>query len=443
VITGQRFEITIPEDYFTGDLEILAVYQSDVAIAAPNNQFRITTAAEIVDIDSGVIDGATYPETPLTLVSPDNLTDYVRQTILTIASGDFDRGHTISCKVQRLGADGADLAAANWNVVAFEYRYTTVVDSRVATQNVEFFGNTTSGTPPAKTNVGTEIDALSYPGAVDSDQKVTFIVPGNWDGFSDARIYLNYAMSGVAASKVRLRTSGEIVDVVAGTIGAIPGTIFDLAPTADTDPHRFIVRNVAAASMTKGSAVTLILERTGTSGADVNADSFLLISASISFSIAPVSGFSAVTISESYLEQPVFDPISVAGVDGDLVYPLFGTTFDTLVEMSSTVAAGRIDVAFPGRLADTQTTIAQVKVNISGAGASPQYHLKIYAEGSGAVPVYDSGLTVAPGAPTELTVTAGSLGAQPTLQKRFHVVVEGDVDAGESISVSLPFVRQE
>jgi hypothetical protein len=443
VITGQRFEITIPEDYFDGPLEIMAVYQLDAAIAAPNNQVRLTTQAEIVDVDSGLIDAATYPETPLTVVTPDNSTVYVRETLLTISDGDFNRGHTINCYVKRLGGDGADLATANWNVVAYEFRYTTVVDSRVATQTVEFFGNTATGTAPFKTTIGTEIDVLDFPGSVDTDQKFTFIVPDNWDGGSDAQIYLNYVMGGVVATNLRLTTTGEIVDVVSGTIGAIAPGIFDLAPTADTDPHRFVTRNIPAASMTKGSSITMVLERTGTSGADVNADDFRLVSASIAFLVAPIVGFNTVTVTETFLEQPVFDPISVTGVDGDLAYPLFGTTFDALVAMDSTIASGRIDVAFPGRLAGSQTQIASIRANISGVGASPQYHLKVYAEGSGAVPVYDSGLTVAPGAPIELTILAGALSAQPTTQKRYHVVVEAHIDAGESINVSLPYVRQE
>lgn len=443
VTTGQRFEINVPEDYFTGDLEILAVFQQDVAVGSPNNQVQLTTQAEIVDTINGVIDGATYPETPLTLATPDGTTDFVRTSLLTIADLDVERGHTINVFIKRLGADVADLAAANWNVVSYEFSYTTVVDQRVATQTVEFFGDTTAGTPPTKVTVGTEIDALSFPSVIDTDQKISFVVPDNWDGFSDAQLYVNYSMDGIVGSNLRLNTDGEIVDVVGGGIVAIPGADFDLAPTADTDPHRAIIRNIPASLLTHGSNVTLVLERTGTSGADVNPDGFQLISASIAFTVAPISSYSAVLITESYLEQPFFNPISASGVDGDGTYPLFGTTFDAYVTLSSTVAAGRIDVAFPGRLATTQSTIAQLRISVSGTGASPQYHLKIYAEGFAAVPVYDSGLTVAPGAPAELTVTAGMLSGQPSVQKRYHVVVEGHLDAGETLSVSLPFVRQE
>ena len=443
VITGQRFEITVPEDYFDGDLQIMAVFQQDAAIAAPNNQVRITTQAEIVNVSSGVIDGATYPETPLTVVTPNGATTYVRQPILTILDADVNRGHTINCFVKRLGADAADLAGANWNVVAYEFQYTTVVDSRVATQTIEFFGDTVAGTPPTKITLGTEIDALAFPLSVDTDQKFTVIVPDNWDGTSDAQIFLNYSMSGAVGTNLRLRTLGEIVDVVGGAITPISTGIFDLTPSADTNPHRFVVRNIPAASLTKGSTITLVLERNGVSGADVNVDSFELIAASVAFLVAPVSGYNTVTVTETYLEQPVFDPISLVGVDGDLSYPLFASTFDSFVVLSSTVAAGRIDVAFPGRLAASQSQIGQFRVNISGTGATPQYHLKVYAEGFAGVPVYDSGLSVAPGAPIEITVTAGGMSGQPSVQKRFHIVLEAFIDAGESVSVSLPYVRQE
>ena len=443
ITTGQRFEITIPEDYFDGDLLIQAIFQQDAAIAAPNNQVRLTTQAEIVNITSGVIDGASYPETPLSLITPDTSVAFTRSTILTIADGDFSRGHTINVFIKRLGGDAADLASANWNVVAYEYSYTTVVDSRIATQTVEFFGNTVAGAPPSKTLIGTEIDVLSYAPSVDQDQKFTFVVPDNWDGLSDAQIFLNYSMDGVVGSILRLNTDGEIVDIATGTINAIPSVNFDLGPTADTDPHRVTVRNIPAALLSLGSSVTIVLERTGSDGADVNADSFQLISASIAFLVTPISGYQAILVSEGYLELPNFNVITDPGIDADLTYPLFGSTLDTLVTMSSTVASGRVDVAFPGRLAATQTQIGQIRISFSGAGASPQYHLKVYAEGFGATPVFDSGLTVAPGATSELTIPAASLSGQPSVQGRYHVVVEAFLDAGETLNMSLPFVRQE
>ncbi len=241
---------------------------------------------------------------------------------------------------------------------------------------------------------------------------------------------------------MRLETFGEVADVSSGSIVAIPTGTTDVSTPNDTDPHRVVVRSVPSSLLSVGSDLTMVLKRLGTNPADTHGGDFKLISVSVSFLVSPTAGFTVETISEDYLEQPVFNVVSVSGVNADIEYPSFGTTFDALVKIDSTVASGRADVAFPGRLNQGQTTIDQMRINIVGLGATPEYRLAIYAEGSGASPVFDTGVVAAPGALTEVTVLAASLSAQPVGQKRYHVVVEAHVDSGEEIKCSLPFSRQ-
>jgi len=440
--TGQRFEFCVPDDYFLGDLELLAVYSMSTAVAAPNNEIVLELDAEIAAVATGTISsiGVTTP----TIVVANNSTNVVRQVIYTLTSGTFGVGDGITFKVKRLGADGADVHTGAWQTIAYEVRYPSVIDSRAAIQRIEFLSDALGETPPTAGTIGTDIDTLDYPDSSSTAQKISFLVPDNWDGASDALVSAVYAMSSSSAAVVRLETAGEVADVVGGSIGPVSAVTFDLSTTADTAVHRTVVRAVPAALLAPGNDIKLILRRLGADGADTHTGAFQLICVHVSFLVAPTAGFTTTLTTEDYLEQPVFDPISPSGINGDLEYPAFGTTFDTYVKMDSTTAAGRIDVAFPGRLQPGQTQIGQFRMNILGTGASPSYRLLVYADGSGASAVYDSTVLAAPLTETELIVTAGMFtGAQPTGQKRYHVVVEAHIDAGEAVNVSLPFVRQD
>jgi len=110
--------------------------------------------------------------------------------------------------------------------------------------------------------------------------------------------------------------------------------------------------------------------------------------------------------------------------------------------MTSLSAAGRIDVAFPGALAPTQTTISEISVPLMGTGATPQYHIQVYAEGTVGT-VYDSLLQTAPGTLTTFSILSPSLSAQPTGGKHYIVVVQAFIDAGEAILVGRPLVTQQ
>ena len=59
-------------------------------------------------------------------------------------------------------------------------------------------------------------------------------------------------------------------------------------------------------------------------------------------------------------------------------------------------------------------------------------------------PVYQTGVLDAPSTVVELVITDAQLPEQPLNQKRFHVVVEArNMDSGQNIQCSRPFVRQE
>lgn len=440
--TGERFEFTVGDDYFAGNLEILVCYRMTSAVANPNNQIRVSTQAEIIDPVTGLLNIASYPDTQANFLVPDNSTIFVRQTILTILDGDFGRGSDFSVAIKRVAGDGSDLHTGNWEVVAYEWRYTAILDSRIAVQVADFFSNAVAETPAAPVILGTIVDAVNFPTGADAGCKFTFIVPDNWDVMADALVYLTYAMSSAAVGNVRINSYGEIVDIVTGTITTLPSVNFDFAPAVSTAPSQRLIRTIPQSLLTKGSYVTLVVARRVAIGGN-HAGNFYLATARTAFTTAPVTGFTSVLITESYLSDPAFGNV-VGLVTTTRSYPGFAGDFEATYSAASTSAAGRVDAAFAGRLALGQLTVATVKVGFKlGLGASPQYRLKVYAEGSGAVPVYDSGLTLAPGAYTEVTVTAGMMSAQPTGLRRYFVVVEAYIDAGETLLFSRPFARQE
>jgi hypothetical protein len=145
---------------------------------------------------------------------------------------------------------------------------------------------------------------------------------------------------------------------------------------------------------------------------------------------------------QQHLPLGIFGIQSTAGITVDTQVPDLAGDFEIYDRFVSTTSGGRADVFWQGQLQESQTRIEEVKIPIKGSGTSPQYQLKIYAEGSGATPVYDSTLTAAPGSRTVLTISAGSLSAQPTGEGRYHVLVEGYLDSGETLYVGRPFVKQ-
>jgi len=440
-ITGQRIEVAVPPDYYTGTLDLRLTYRMSSAVGGPNNQVRLSLAAEIAQVTTGLIDFTSYPDTGQDLITPTN-TDIVRQLVMSLTAGSFDTGATIAFYVKRLGTHANDLHTGALDIIAYEWAYTSIVDSRMATQTLDVLVAAPPEAATTPNTLGSGIDAWDFVTGTDNSLKGSFIVPENWDGVTDAIIYATYAMSSGSASVVRLETSGEIANVTTGAIDVVVAQNYDVGTTADTNVHKAAIRSIPASALQTGSHITAKLVRRVSVGSN-HPGSFQLIGLSVAFSTAPVSGFTAITTEEHFIDEFGFNIITTDGVWGDSEYPSFATTFDQYVKMNSTVSSGRLDVAFSGRLMSAQATVAQVKMNIMGVGATPRHKLLIYAEGSGATAVYDSGLVPSPVAPTEYVITAAMMSAQPLVQKRFHVVVEAYIDSGEVVKCSLPFVRQE
>jgi len=437
--TGLKAEFQVPQDYFSGALEILLVERMDSA--SGSNQIRLQYEYEIVDVSGGSI-GSTGP----TGVNYTTLatTDFRRQSFLSITAGTFAAGDTISFRLKRIGTDGGnDLHPGDFNLVAFEWRYTAIVDQRVAFQAINFFENALGETPTVSgLFIGTDIAVESFITGADSGLKVAFIVPDNWDEASQVEIRGTYAMSSAAgAATVRLETTGEIVDTVGGTINALGLTNFDFSPPNDTDPHSTgILRTIPASALNKGDSVKIALARRVAVGGN-HAGDFYLVNVSVVFRVTPASGFTNVQVTERHLPLATFTNASGAGVFGDTISDL-GGDFAHYDQLRSTVGAGVLHAEYEGRLAQGQTEIASIKLNFRGVGGSPQYILRVYAEGTGQV--YASALTAAPGAAVEVVLTDLDLSAQPAApQFRYFVVVEAAIDVGEQVLVSRPFVRQE
>lgn len=145
---------------------------------------------------------------------------------------------------------------------------------------------------------------------------------------------------------------------------------------------------------------------------------------------------------QQHLALGIFGIQSTASVTVDTQVPDLAGDFEIYDRVLSTTAGGRADIFYQGQLQESQSRIEEIKIPIKGEGTSPQYQIKVFVEGQADTPVYDSTLTAAPGSRTVLTISAGSLSAQPTGERRYHVLVEAYLDASETLYVGRPFVKQ-
>lgn len=435
--TGQLFDFVVPADYDSGAMEILASYQMSTAFAGT---VVVETSAKLVRPSTGAV---TTIGAANTLLAVPGTTDLTRDILVSFANPSgtvFQRGDTIQVYITRLGTDGSDTHTGIWRVAAFAYRYTGQVNTRLMEPVVEAF-NPVTGTPsPPGGFFNTDIPIINFSDTIDQAAASRFVVPDNWDGTSDALFRLQYALDTAAAGTARLNTLVRIVDVVGGTVTTLPSVDFDKIVTADTDPHRTeIIRSVPGTSLSPGSVVQVVLTRDTAVGGNVAAG-FQVINSTLAFGVSPVDGVSALT--EFYMDDPVIG--NLAGtVFADWIYPNFATDFEQFWQMRSTAAAGVVHTAFAGRLATNQSQIDQIALNAKGVDTGTvQYSIKVYAEGSGAVPVFTQAAVTPPVSSTQVVITGTSLSAQPTGGKRFFVVVEATaMENTESVSVSKPFIK--
>lgn len=432
--TGQRFEWQVPVDYNSGDITLLASYAMGAAVGAPNNQVRLEVQVEVI----GAAGIALQPLNAFNLVVPDGTTDIQRDTILVVSSAAFVPGDTLQFFIKRIGADVADLAATTWRVINFEVSYISSISNRGVTDRIETLRDTDE---PATTPViiGTDTDAESYPTGSDAEQKFSFVVPGNWDTTTPPQIICQYAMSSAAVGTVRLATEGEVSRVNVGTLDPIAIVNFDLVPPVDTDPHlTTAIRQLDPSGLDPGDFVTLKLaRRTGVGGN--HAGDFRLIAVQVVWAIK----ITTVSADERYMELSTFEIVTTPGVWGDTGVPNFAGDFEVYDTMYSVVGGGRINAIYFGRLRSDQTKLTAIRIPVKGVG-SAQYKINIHVDGSGAVNVYSgSALTPAPGAVSDIVISELDLTAQPVGKKRYHVVVEAHVGAGDNLLVGRPFVSQE
>jgi len=443
--TGLKFEFTVPSDYDAGPLQLQAVYAMSTAVASPNNMVVLSVGAEIADTATGSIDTATYAQSPFILVTPDNSTDVDRSgTILSIAEGDFQAGDKIVFLIERLGGDASDDHTGDFQLIDYMVIYDGQVAARAFTHNVEVFSDTGGTAPAAGTK--SSFNTLDFQEGFTHEQKFQFTIPENWDGASDFHVRFIYAMTAAQAAAVRFDFSGEATNLVTGAVDSLPIDALVQGTTADTDVHRTTVAYaVPGTNRSAGDAVVVTFNRLSGDASDTHTGDFQLIAATV---FVGQGGSTAVStlVTEDYLTHRNFRIVSGPGVDGEQESPDFSGDFELWALMTSSVSSGRIDVEWQGRLAASQTQISSIIIPIVGqsGGPTPEYQVKVYAEGSGATPVYTGALTAeTTGSRQLVSLTDSDLSAQPTGEKRFFVVVEASLDSGEELRVGTPFVRQE
>tara|TARA_R100001244_G_scaffold25113_2_gene25392 strand:+ start:58088 stop:59689 length:1602 start_codon:yes stop_codon:yes gene_type:complete len=443
---GERFEFSVPEDYDSGDIEILMTYK--MSTADPAADVLLEVDLTIADIVTGVIDNPPG-RVPIAIIPPSS-TATTRETLFSIVEGDFAAGDAVVVTIVRPGSNPSLDHLGDLHRIAYSYRYTGQIQTRVISITSDFFLNTDE--PSSTAGNIQDFETVDYPsslgtGGGDTEQKVTFQIPDHWNETSDAQFRITYAMSSPDASaSVLLDTDGQIANTVDGTIDAISSQTFLLSPPSDTSIRRTVViRSISGSALARGDSVILKLARRD-AGTGEHVGDLQVISITMTLGIAPAIGVST-EFDESYLVNRDYRIISVSGVNAEQVSADFSGDFETWSKVASTVASGRANIEWQGQLRSTQSKITSIKIPIKGSGPTgptPEYLIKIYAEGSGATPVYTGILTPeATGSRIVITLTDTNLSSQPTGERRFFVVVEAHIDSGEELYVGTPFVRKE
>jgi len=446
VTSGLKFEFTVPENYDSGSITLQAVYAMSTAVASPNNHIILSVGAEIADSVGGSIDVATYAQAPVNVTTPNNLTTVTRSpTLLTILEADFSIGDKIVFLVERLGADGSDLHTGSWQLAEYLVVYSGQIANRTAVHQVESFSDT--GGTPAVASTKSSFATLDFQEGSTHEQKFQFTIPDNWDGGSDFNIRFTYAMTSSSASVVRLDLSGDAASIATGAITALAADTHLITTAADTGVYRTTVAySISSSGRTSGDPVVVVVSRPSGDAADTHTGDWQLIAATVYIgqgSTVPATS----DIDEYYLTHRDYRIITGAGVDASQESAAFAGDFELWSLITSTVAAGRADVEWQGRLRLTQSKISSIIIPIRGqsGGPTPQYQVKVYVEGSGASNVYTgtSLLSETTGNRILVSLTDSDLSAQPVNERRFFIVVEATLDAGEELRVGTPFVVQE
>jgi len=272
---GQKLEFFIPDDYDNGDIELLVVYKMsaddpgeiiqlevEIQIADINGALVSTTGAISVEFDPGGSTGT----------GPGLDTLIARDVLFSISNGTFKRGDGIVINLVRDATLTGDGHKGDWQTISFSYRYTGQVASRVVSQFNCSFHDTDE---PAPTDgILGEFNTIDFPSSIDTEQKVFFVVPDNWDGTSDAQFRVNYSMSSAESDNaVLLDSSGEIAHVINGYIETIASDLQIIYPDDDTQPHRSVViRSIRPSQLCVGAVIAFKVARRDAGSEEHNGD---------------------------------------------------------------------------------------------------------------------------------------------------------------------------
>jgi len=432
---NQKFEFTVPQDYDSGDLN---GYIQFVMSGTGGGNVAVEISGEYAPIAGTV--SSFGPVT--TNISPTADTNPQEALLFTLQSTNFSAGDRIRVQIERQGTTDAN--SDDLKMIGVDIRYTGLYSGgKVYTQDILITNDTDEASPVAGT-FGTDLATIDFPQASDAEQKFQAIVPDEWDGINDPYLKLTYAMSTSQSNKVvRIATEGEVASLLGGIL-TIPVQQIDLAVPNDTQAERSIAFPFQASLFSSGSVFVIKFARRNSGVANNHTGDFKLLAVEILFDkpamITEIGGSGGFT--EEYLASWSYGNIvGTPEPTADVDYPDFSGDFEVLHSMTGNAGSSSIDLAFQGRIPDGYTEIDELVVKVKGAGTSPQYNLKVYAEGSGASAVYTSGLTAAPGTITTVSIPATSLSAQPTGTGKFFVVVEASIDLSETVYASRPFVK--
>lgn len=431
---SHQMEFTIPSDYDSGTVEVFVQYAMD-GTSGGTTDFDVTQEIAVIGGTASVTGPTSTPLTVATVAAqPDELSFQV------LTEGTFGVGDRIRIEFERQGT--TDSNTDTFQLLGFTVVYTGSISGAGSYTYTLDLTEPTDEPAPAAGILGTNINTLDHPAGSDAEQKLTVTVPQEWDGASDPQLKITYAMStAVGASIVRIGTEVEIANVGTGALITQAPQLTDIATPSTTDLARTVSIPFDAADFTDGSVFIVKVARRTTAVPSNHTGDFRILSYELIFNTpAVVSGTGS--SNQTYLTHFSFGN-DVGTITAEPIYPAFGGDFEILYSMASSSAAGRVDIAFQGKVPDGFTEIQEISLNLSGSGAGPDYLALVYVDGSGGTPVYDpsSGTPIAaPGVLAATTILGASLSAQPTGQARFFVVIEAYIDAGETIFVSNPFV---
>lgn len=433
---NQKFEITVPQDYASGNLTFYAQFTMS---ASGGGAVDFEVAGEIAQIDGTVVSFG--PSVSGLSVAAN--TDPQELAMFVLASSQFSPGDRIRVNIERQGSTDAN--ADDLNLIGIDMRYTGyLTGNRAHTQEIPFTSPTDEPSATAGT-FGTDFDTLDFPTGSDAEEKFQTIVPEEWDGTSDPYLKITYAMSSASAGAiVRIATEGEVANTSTG-LQTIPTQQTDIAVPNDTEAERTVSIPFSANLFVEGSVFVVKVARRTTAVPSNHPGSFKVLAFEMIFNTPGTGGTggTGTGFTEEYLTSWSYGNVSGSPI-ADVDYPDFSGDFEVLHYMEGTAASDRVDLAFQGRVPDGFTEIDELTIKLKGSGASPEYVLKVYAEGSGATPVYDptSGTPIAAsGTLGTVVIPAGSLSGQPTGNRNFFVVVEAYVDAAEIMYASRPYVK--